>query len=105
MAFTGVTACLLAGPLKRPFPSKASAVSLPPLPLRLLPAGATVAGRELHPLKINTFSTAHNGTQLVLFSEQRSLLARSARFFAGPAAAAERALQSQLRGREFAPGG
>jgi hypothetical protein len=26
---------------RRPFPSKASAVSLPPLPLRLLPAGAT----------------------------------------------------------------
>ena len=31
--------------------SKASAVSLPPLPLRLLPAGAKVAGRDLHPLK------------------------------------------------------
>jgi hypothetical protein len=38
--------------LKRPFTSKASAVSLPPPPLRLLPAGATrVAGRDLHPLK------------------------------------------------------
>jgi hypothetical protein len=35
----------------RPFASKASAVSLPPLPLRLLPAGAKVAGWELHPLK------------------------------------------------------
>ena len=31
-------------------------MSLPPLPLRLLPAGATVAGWELHPLKIDTFS-------------------------------------------------
>src|SRR4029077_11038602 len=35
----------------RPCASKASAVSLPPLPLRLLPAGAKVAGWELHPLK------------------------------------------------------
>jgi hypothetical protein len=35
----------------RPFTSKASAVSLPPLPLRLLLAGATVARWELHPLK------------------------------------------------------
>src|SRR5207247_7617997 len=35
----------------RPFASKASAVSLPPLPLRLLPAGAKVAGWDLHPLK------------------------------------------------------
>jgi len=41
---------------RRPFPSEASAVSLPPLPLRLLPAGATVAGWELHPLKIDTLA-------------------------------------------------
>ena len=46
-AFTRVTACLLAESLKRPFPSKAPAASLPPPPLRLLPAGATVAGRDL----------------------------------------------------------
>jgi hypothetical protein len=50
-AFTRVTACLLAGPLSRSFPSKASAISLPPPPLRLLLAGATVARWELHPLK------------------------------------------------------
>jgi hypothetical protein len=44
------------GVAKRPFPSKAPAVSLPPPPLRLLPAGTTkVAGRELHPLRIDTF--------------------------------------------------
>src|SRR5512132_1308744 len=36
-----VTACLLAESPWRPFASKASAVSLPPPPLRLLPAGAT----------------------------------------------------------------
>src|SRR6266702_2581081 len=41
---------------RRPFPSKASAVLLPPLPLRLLPAGTTFAGWELHPLKIDAFS-------------------------------------------------
>src|SRR5258707_334683 len=39
----------------RPFASKASAVSLPPLPLRLLLAGATVARWESHPLKNDTF--------------------------------------------------
>ena len=38
--FTCVTACLLAGPPKRSFTSKASTASLPPPPLRLLPAGA-----------------------------------------------------------------
>jgi hypothetical protein len=44
------------GVAKRPFPSKAPTVSLPPPPLRLLPAGTTrVAGRELHPLRIDTF--------------------------------------------------
>src|SRR5512135_338373 len=43
--------------LWRPFPSAASAASLPPPPLRLLPAGTTrVAGRDLHPLKIRAFS-------------------------------------------------
>jgi hypothetical protein len=50
-AFTRVMACLLAESPMRPFASKASAVSLPPLPLRLLLAGATVARWELHPLK------------------------------------------------------
>jgi hypothetical protein len=44
------------GVAKRPFSSKAPTVSLPPPPLRLLPAGTTrVAGRELHPLRIDTF--------------------------------------------------
>ena len=61
-AFTQVTACLLAGLPVQPFPSEASAVSLPPLPLRLLLAGATVARWELHPLKNDTFArrTAHS---------------------------------------------
>ena len=51
MAFTVVTACPLAESLKRPFPSQASTASLPPQLLRLLPAGAKVAGWELHPLR------------------------------------------------------
>ena len=41
---------------KRPCPSKAPAASLPPLPLRLLLAGATLARWELHPLKNDTFA-------------------------------------------------
>ena len=41
---------------RRPFPSKTSAASLPPQPLRLLPAGATVAGRVSFPLKTNAFA-------------------------------------------------
>jgi hypothetical protein len=36
----------------------ASVDSLHPPPLRMLPAGATFAGRELHPLKINAFRCA-----------------------------------------------
>jgi hypothetical protein len=45
----------------RPFASEASAVLLPPPPPRLLPAGATVAGEELHLLKIRTFSRRTRG--------------------------------------------
>src|SRR5262249_38432689 len=41
---------------RRPSASKASAASLPPLPLRLLPAGAKVAGWDLHPLKNCAFA-------------------------------------------------
>ena len=39
-AFTSITACMIAKSPARPFTSKASAVSLPPLLLRLLPGGA-----------------------------------------------------------------
>src|SRR5260370_39745853 len=44
------------GTASRSFPSKASTISLPPSSLRLLPAGAKVAGWELHPLKRDTFA-------------------------------------------------
>jgi hypothetical protein len=43
-------------PLQGPFTSKASAASSPPRLLRLLPAGATVAGWDLHPLKDRAFA-------------------------------------------------
>src|SRR5262249_4825317 len=43
------------GAAKAAFPSKAPTDSLPPPPLRLLPAGAKVAGQELHLLKIGAF--------------------------------------------------
>jgi hypothetical protein len=44
-AFTLLMACQLADRPRRPSTPKASAASLPPRLLRLLPAGATVAGR------------------------------------------------------------
>ena len=56
-------------PPRGPFPSKASAVSLPPLPLRLLPAGAKGAGQELHLLKISAFARRTKGTGTSRLSE------------------------------------
>jgi len=57
---------------RRPFPSKASAVSLPPLPLRLLPAGTTIAGWELHPLKNDAFSRRTKGTFYFVWKSRMS---------------------------------
>ena len=97
-AFTHVTACLLAESPKRPFPSKASAVSLPPRPLRLLPAGATVAGWDLHPLKNDTFArrTQKTGVRIAtppdhpfLGLAKRSQLALPDRFRQGELVPAE----------------
>jgi len=45
-AFTHVTAHQLADRPRRPFPPKAWTASLPPPPLRLLPARTIVAGRD-----------------------------------------------------------
>jgi hypothetical protein len=45
---------------RRPCTSKALAISLPPLPLRLLPARTIVAGRDCLPLKKHDFHGAHN---------------------------------------------
>ena len=44
---------------RRPFLSKASAVSLPPLPLRLLPAGATSCRVGIAPTEDRRLCTAH----------------------------------------------
>src|SRR5262249_16050255 len=41
------------------FSSKASAVSLPPLPLRLLPAGATLCRVGITPTEVSRLCTAH----------------------------------------------
>src|SRR5712692_9187861 len=54
---------------RRSFPSKASTAPLPLPPLRLLPAGATLAGRDLHPLRTNALArrtkvSGTNGTNL-----------------------------------------
>jgi hypothetical protein len=66
-----VTACLLAESPNGSFPSKASVVSLPLRPLRLLPAGARVAGEELHLLKIDAFSRRTKGTAYVCVPLER----------------------------------
>src|SRR5262249_60591755 len=50
------------GIASRSFPSEAPAASLPPPPLRLLPAGATRARWALHPLKIRAFPPPTKGT-------------------------------------------
>ena len=51
-----VTACALAESLTDPFTSEASSASLPPRTFRLLPAGTTLAGWDLHPLRPCTFA-------------------------------------------------
>jgi hypothetical protein len=53
---------LARGIANRSFPAEASAVKLLRLPLRLLPAGTTVAGQELHLLKIDAFSRRTKGS-------------------------------------------
>ena len=76
-AFTHVRAYRLAESLKRSFPSKASAASLPPLPLRLLLAEATVARWELHPLKNGAFARRTTmGTTLLSTSRTRRKVRR-----------------------------
>jgi len=47
---------MIAKSLEGPSTPKASTISLPPSLLRLLPAGATVAGRGSHPLEDSAFS-------------------------------------------------
>ena len=67
-AFTHVMACQLVESPTRPSTSKASAASLPPRLLRLLPAGAKIAGRGSHPLKDRAFARR---TNLCTFAESR----------------------------------
>ena len=55
-AFTHFTACTFAKFLTEPSTPEASAASLPPRLLQLLPAGAKVAGRASHPLENSAFA-------------------------------------------------
>jgi hypothetical protein len=62
----------------RPFPSKASDRSLPSRLLRLLPAGTTLAGRDLHPLKNcafprHTISLRSSGSTLASLGRESGL--------------------------------
>ncbi len=61
--FNQITACVFAKFLKEPSTPEASAASLPPRLLQLLPAGAKVAGRDSHPLKDSALArrTKHQG--------------------------------------------
>ena len=58
-AFTHVTARTLAEPLNDSFTSEAPVDSLPPPPLRLLPAGATLCRAGLSPAEDQRLFTAH----------------------------------------------
>jgi len=49
--FTRITACTFAKSLKEPSTPEASAASLPPRPLQLLPVGTKITGRDSHPLE------------------------------------------------------
>ena len=54
--FNQITACMFAEFLTEPSTPEASAASLPPRLLQLLPAGAKVAGRDSHPLENSAFA-------------------------------------------------
>ena len=54
--FNQITACMFAEFLTEPSTPEASAASLPPRLLQLLPAGAKVAGRVSHPLEDSAFA-------------------------------------------------
>src|SRR5271170_5791972 len=62
-AFTHVTACLLAESPMRPSTPKASAASLPPLLLRLLPGGANQFPGGFTPAVDHRLFTAHPVTR------------------------------------------
>jgi hypothetical protein len=74
-ALTHVTARWLAGSPRRSFPSKTSTVSLPPPPLRLLPAGATSCRAGLTPAENQHLSqrTRHRRLQRELRQARRGV--------------------------------
>src|SRR6516165_5410495 len=96
--------------LTRPFASKASAVSLPPLPPRLLLAGATVARWDLHPLKNDAFARRTDIPQYFASESgekrrfaPRVVLSTPGRL-AGATRPAERIFQAELPRRCLDPG-
>jgi hypothetical protein len=70
--FTRVTACMIAKSLEGPSTPKASTASLPPPLLRLLPAGATVAGRDSHPLNDSAFARRTETSGLAHLSRKQA---------------------------------
>ena len=74
--FTRVTACMIAKSLEGPSTPKASTISLPPSLLRLLPAGATVAGWDSHPLNDSAFARRTESRFSTYFEPARSPLSR-----------------------------
>ena len=54
--FTHITACMFAKSLSEPSTPEASAASLPPRLLQLLPVGTKITGRDSHPLENSAFS-------------------------------------------------
>src|SRR6202795_118956 len=71
-AFTHVTACMLAESPMRPSTPKASAASLPPLLLRLLPGGTNqFPGGISLPLRTSAFSRRTPSTRLGLITQSR----------------------------------
>lgn len=68
--FNQITACMFAKFLKEPSIPEASAASLPPRLLQLLPAGAKVAGRDSHPLE-NSALARRTMTKEAMLSECR----------------------------------
>ena len=81
------------GVAKRPFPSKATTTSLPPLPLRLLPGGANqFPGGRSHPLKSSAFSRRTLSPTILGASLSCQLLTVSTRLVIGIDMAPQRRL-------------
>ena len=93
----GLLAC---GITQGSFPSEASAVRLPRLPLRLLPPGTTGARQELHLLKNDALARRTKGAGVILCGCRRSLSALSQRQGGGKASGGQEPFSNRLRDRD-----